>query len=171
MTTARTRLLYILISFTIGYLSMGASAVAAQGDCKTILDAESKLDNTPAHVYATTKINGETVGSETIYAAGSIYGKLNGKWMVVDSIKDMVELRQENLKKNTDKLTCRYLKDELVNGEMAAVYTSHDETPKGKVDMDVWISKAKGLPLRMETDVDKVHMSTRYEYGNVKPPL
>lgn len=171
MTTTRTALLYIVAGFTIGYLSVGASPLAAQGDCKTILDAESKLDNIPAHVYATTKVNGETVSSETIYAAGSIYGKINGKWMVMDSIKSMVQLRQEKLKKNTDKLTCRYLKDEPVNGEMASVYTSHDETPKGKVDMDVWISKAKGLPLRMETDVDKVHMSARYEYGNVKPPL
>jgi hypothetical protein len=33
------------------------------------------------------------------------------------------------------------------------------------------ISKAKGLPLRSETDMEGSHISTRYEYGNVKPPI
>jgi hypothetical protein len=171
MKTMRTRLLYVLVSFTIGHLLMGASPLAAQDDCKAILDAESKLDNTPAHAYATIKIGGKTTSGETIYAAGSIYAKINGKWIVTESIKDEEQLKQENLRKNQDKVTCRYLKDELVNGEMAAVYSSHDETPKAKIDMQVWISKAKGLPLRMETDVDKVHSSARYEYTNVKAPL
>jgi len=166
----RTRLLYILASFTIGYLPLGALPVVAQDDCKALLDAESKLDNTPAHVYVTMKIGSETVTSESIYAAGSIYGKINGKWSVTASIKDAQQLRQENLRKSKDKVTCRYLKDEPTSGEMTAVYSSHDEGPKGKVDMQMWISKA-GLPLRMETDVDKVHTSARYEYGNVKPPL
>lgn len=93
--------------------------------------------------------------SESIYAAGSIYGKINGKWSVMESVKDMEQSKQENRQKSKDKVTCRYLKDEPVNGEMASVYSSHDETTKGKIDMDVWISKAKGLPLRMETDVDR----------------
>jgi hypothetical protein len=171
METTRTRLLYILVSFTIAYLGMGAPPLAAQDDCKTILDAESKLENTPTHVYVTMKIGSETTASETIYAAGSMYGKINGKWSVTASIKEEQQLRQENLRKNKDKATCRYLRDEPANGEMAALYSSHDETPTGKVDMQIWISKAKGLPLRMDTDVDKVHTSARYEYGNVKPPL
>jgi outer membrane lipoprotein-sorting protein len=171
MTTMRTRLLYLLVSFTIGYLPMGALPVAAQDDCKPLLDAESKLDNTPAHVYTTMKIGKETVTSESIYAAGSIYTKINGKWSVTDSIKDAQQLRQDNLRKSKDKVTCRYLKDEPAGGDMAAVYSSHDEGPKDNVDMQMWISKAKGLPLRMETDVATVHSSARFEYGNVKPPL
>jgi hypothetical protein len=173
METMRTKLLYVLVCFTIGHLLMSASPLAAQDDCKTILDAESKLDIIPAHVYVSMKIGSQTMTSETIYAAGSIYGKINGKWSVTDSIKDAEQLKQENLRKNEDKdkTTCRYLKDEPVNGEMAAVYSSHDETPRGKVDMQIWISKAKGWPLRIETDVDKVHSSARYEYGNIKPPL
>jgi len=171
METMRTGLLYILVSFMTGYLLTGASPLAAQDDCKAILDAESKLDVIPAHVYVSMKIGSQTMTSESIYAAGSIYGKMNGKWRVTESIKDAEQLRQDNLRKNKDKVTCHYVKDEPVNGEMAAVYSSHDETTKGKVDMQIWISKAKGLPLRMETDVDKVHTSERLEYGNVKPPL
>ncbi len=110
---------------------------------------------TPPLTSITVKVGGETVTSESIYAAGSIYGKINGKWSVMESVKDMEQSKQENRQKSKDKVTCRYLKDEPVNGEMASVYSSHDETTKGKIDMDVWISKAKGLPLRMETDVDR----------------
>ena len=56
---------------------------------------------------------------------------------------------------------------------MAAVYSSHSETPKGKIDLQVWVSKSSGLLLHQEMDdaEGKVLMSTRYEYGNVKPPL
>jgi hypothetical protein len=44
------------------------------------------------------------------------------------------------------------------------------------MDVQVWISKSKGLPLRGELDVDvggklgKSHSSMCYEYGNVEPP-
>jgi hypothetical protein len=69
--------------------------------------------------------------------------------------------------------TCRYLRDEPVNGEMAAVYSTHSETAKGRINMQTWISKARGLILRQDADSDggKVIMSSRYDYGNVKPPL
>src|ERR1700689_1774292 len=103
METAPARLLFV-VSFTIGHLLMGASPLAAQDDCKAILDANSKLDNTPAHAYVTMKIGGQTMSSETIYAAGSIYGKINGKWSVTESIKDEEQLKQENLRKNKDKV-------------------------------------------------------------------
>ena len=40
-------------------------------------------------------------------------------------------------------------------------------------DSTTWISKAKGLPLHSDIDMEggKSHISTRYEYGNVKPPM
>jgi hypothetical protein len=173
MKVTRSRLLCLAVGFAFGYLPLGAPLLAAQDECKAMTDAGGKVDNTPTHAYTTMKIGSTTVTTEMIYAAGSIYAKINGKWSVTESIKDVEKLKQENLRKNRDKdkATCRYLKDELANGEMAAVYSSHDESPKGKVDMQMWISKAKGLPLRIETDVDKVHTSTRYEYGDVKPPL
>jgi hypothetical protein len=89
--------------------------------------------------------------------------------------QELAELRQPKL--HNDKATCKYLKDELVNGEMTAVYSSHDVSPKGVVDTQIRISKAKGLPLRQNMDIDagggkgKSHSSTRFEYGNIKPPM
>lgn len=177
MDTTRTRLLYIMVGFTIEFLLMGAAPLMAQDDCKVmekvVADATSKIHNTPTHVYTTTRIGGQAFASEIIYAAGSMYTKINGKWTLSDSIKDVEKLEQENRHNANSKDSCRYLRDEPVNGEMAAVYSSHSETPKGKIDLQLWVSKATGLFLRQEMDSEggKAVMSSRYEYDNVKPPL
>lgn len=105
---------------------------------KVFTDAFGKLHNTPAHVFTTTKIGGHTFTSEIIFAAGSIYMKINGKWTLSDSIKDMEQLMEQNRHKADSKDTYRLLNDEAVNGEMAAVYSSHSETPKCKIDLQVW---------------------------------
>jgi hypothetical protein len=170
MEKTRKRLLYILVGFSFGQLLIGAKPGAAQGDCKLVFGATSKILNTPVHLYVTTNIGGKTQAVESIYAAGAIYIKFNGKWSPSPiTMQETKQLEQKNLQNN--KATCRYLNDEPVNGEMAAVYSVHDVSPKGVVDTKIWISKAKGLPLRQEDDVDKTHNSTRYEYGNVKPPI
>lgn len=177
METTRARLLCIPVGLTIAYLLMDASPVRAQDDCKAmermLADVFSKVHNTPTHVYTTTKIGNQTFASEIIYAGGSMYMKLNGKWTVAGSIKEMEQVEQQARHNANSTDTCRSLKDEPVNGEMAAVYSSHSETPKGKIDMRMWVSKAKGLLLRQDTDSDggKTVISSRYEYGNVKAPL
>ncbi|HLW79613.1 MAG TPA: hypothetical protein VKU44_08450 [Terriglobia bacterium] len=178
METTRKRLLCRLVCLAFGLLLMGAAPLAAQAECKPIIDTSSKVFNTPTHMYITGNTNGLTLTTEMIYAAGGIYMKINGKWSAGGTTKDAEELVEKNQQKNrqTSKATCRYLKDELVAGEMAALYSMHDET-SGKIDSQIWISKAKGLPLRQEDDIDlgagkgKVHNSTRYEYGNVRPPI
>ena len=175
METTPIRLLYIMVGFTLGHLLMGASPLSAQGDCKVVLDAESEVLNTPTHAYATTNIVGRTTTTEMIYAAGAVYVKIDGKWSPGGTTKDLEQLTEKN-RQNT-KVTCRYLKDEPVSGEMAAVYSTHEEPQKGTLDSQIWISKAKGLPLRQEIDIDvggsggKSHNSMRFEYGNVKPPM
>jgi hypothetical protein len=51
------------------------------------------------------------------------------------------------------------------------------ETENAKEDGQMWISKTTGRALRKEVDVDyggamgKSHLSARYEYSNVKPPM
>ena len=67
------------------------------------------------------------------------------------------------------------MRDESVNGEAVALYEMHSQNDIVKSDGQVWISKGKGLPLRIEADIDigdgdKRHMSTRYDYSNVRPP-
>jgi hypothetical protein len=163
-------MLYAMLGVIFGQLLIGAKPVAAQ-DCKLVLDAMTKFFDTPTHAYVTMNISGKPQTGESIYVGGLIYAKYEGKWSTGMTTKEMKEISEKNRQNN--KTTCRYLKDELVNGEMAAVYSMHDVSPKSTSDSTAWISKAKGQLLRTDTDMEggKTHVSSRYEYGNVKPPM
>jgi hypothetical protein len=171
-TTYRRQLLHAMLGFTFGQLLIGAKPLAAQDDCKLVLDAMTKLFDTPTHAFLTMNVGGKPQTGESIYAGGSVYAKYEGKWITEATTKEMKELDEKNRQNN--KTTCRYLKDEPVNGEMAAVYSVHsvhEASPKSTSDSKTWISKAKGLPLRTDTDMEGSHISMRFEYGNVKPPI
>ena len=170
-TTRREQLLYAMLGLTFGLLLIGSKPLRAQADCKLVLDAMTKVMDTPTHAYFTMNINGKAQTGESIYAGGLIYAKYEGKWSTGTSTNEMKEIAAKN--QRTNKMTCRYLKDEPVNGEMAAVYSVHEVSPRSTTDSTTWISKAKGLPLRSDIDMagDKSHISTLYEYGNVKPPM
>ncbi|MGC2249978.1 MAG: hypothetical protein WA626_04830 [Acidobacteriaceae bacterium] len=174
METTRTRLFSIAFGVTIACLQMGVSPLGAQEDCKVlekvVANAFTQIHSIPTHVYTTTKINGQTFSSEVIYADGSMYMKMNGKWTRAGSIKEMEKVENQGPHPANSKDTCRFVKDEPMNGEMAAVYSSHSETPKGTIDLQMWVSKSKGLMLREDTDSSGAVMSSRYDYANVKAP-
>jgi hypothetical protein len=151
---------------------IGSMPLAAQG-CQPVDDAMKKIYTTPSHLY-TTMSGG--LKNELIYAGGVIYENVHGKWgRSTVTLQQVMKIEDDN--QRNSKTTCRYLRDESVNGEMAAVYGTHAErSDMGiKSDGQFWISKAKGLPLRHEEDIDdggtKRHHSTHYEYTNVHPPL
>ena len=171
METIRRRLLYIMVTCAFGHLLIGAAPLAAQDDCKLVLDAMTKVLATPTHAYVTMNITGQPQTGESIYAGGLIYAKYDGKWSAGGTTQEMKQIAEKN--RQTNKTTCRHLNDEPVNGEMTAVYSVHDVSPRSTSDSKTWISKATGLPLRSDIDMNggKSHISTRYEYGNVKPPM
>ena len=158
---------------TVGIALMGAIPLAAQG-CLPVIDAMNKIYTTPTHLY-TTMDGGHK--NEVIYAGEVVYDNLLGKWARSQVTLERVKELEENNRRNS-KYTCRYLRDESVDGEAAAVYSTHAERPDLDIRSDgqFWISKTKGLPLRHEEDIDagagtKNHHSTRYEYANVRPPV
>jgi hypothetical protein len=177
MIMMRKRWLYLTVALPFGHVLPGVNPLNAQGDCKVVLEAASKTLTTASHTYTTTNVGGKDQIVEMIYMPTVIYSRINnGKWSSVPmTSQELAELRKPAAR--NDKATCKYLKDELANGEMAAVYSSHDATPAGVLDTQIWISKAKGLPLRQDMDIDagggkgKSHTSMRLEYGNVKPPM
>jgi hypothetical protein len=152
-------------------------AFASDSICQPVFDAMSKVLTTPAHIYTAEPSSsrpGNTPGSgELIYFGGAIYVKASGKWTRSKmTAQQMLEQEKENREHGT--VTCRYLRQESVSGEGAAVYAVHSENDDIKSDGTVWISR-KGLPLRQEMDIDvddpsKTHHSIRYEYGNVQAP-
>jgi len=172
----------VTILFPIILMAMClAPSHAADNGCKPLFDAMSKVLVTPTHVYSseTAAYHGNKPrNSEMIYAGGAnaaIYIFFDAKW--TRSKMDAATMsKQEEENRRTAKYSCRYVRDEIVNGEAAAVYTSHAETEALKSDATAWISKSKGLPLRMELDHDlddprsRSHTSLRYDYSNVHPP-
>jgi hypothetical protein len=175
----RTSLLSIILGVTFGLPLIGAPRLAAQDNCQPTYDAMSKVMTTPTHIYVTMTAvpnkGDKPIIAETIYAAGSSYVKVSGKWTRSSMTPQQALKREEENRKNS-KTTCHHLKDESVNGETAAVYSTHSETDETKSDGQIWISKSRALPLRQEFDIDsggpggKHHQSVRYEYANVQPP-
>jgi hypothetical protein len=179
MKPKRIRLLCTMLGLTFGLSLIGPTSLAAQGGCQPVDEAMNKVMNVPTHIYGAMSpilSNGstprptDTVHNETIYVGGSAYVKVGGKWSRSEWTPQRI-IKQEQENRQQSKSTCRYLRDESVNGEAAAVYSTHAERshPETKSDGQVWISKSKGLPLRHEMDIDaghgiKDHHSVRYEY-------
>ena len=165
---------------SIGVRNFAATntAVPVPADaCQTVFEAMTKVVTVPHHIYTTMsgsmQPGGKSSNTEQIYAGGVIYVMMQGKWTRGTMTPDQMLKRQE-ANRQTSKATCSYLRDESVNGEAAAVYSSHEEPQGTKVDSQTFISKSRGLPLRTEIDMDMGgtgHMSSRYEYANIKAPL
>ena len=146
--------------------------------CQAVLDASEKLYTTPFHMYSTQAGalvgNGKPTSSEMISSGGTDYVLYAGKW-TTSSTAERKELGQRNRNK-AQNMSCHYVRDESVNGESAALYSTHEESVHGKTDSQDWVSKSKGLILRQEIDIDtggangKSHMSSRFEYSNVQAP-
>jgi hypothetical protein len=164
----------------------GKAQQTTQGGCQAVDDAMNKVMTVPTHIHTamspilsngSTPRPSDTIHNETIYVGGSAYVRVSGKWSRSEWTPQRI-MKQEQENRQQSKYTCRYLRDESVNGEVAAVYSTHSERshPEAKSDGQIWISKSKGLPLRHEMDIDagegiKQHHSTHYEYTDVQPPL
>jgi hypothetical protein len=114
--------------------------------------------------------------NEVIYLNGKTYLQIAGKWRVSPQTpQQMQEIRKQA--EAGAKVTCKMVREESVNGEAAVLYSSHQETEGAKIDSQVWVSKARRVPLKIESDSDvggaggKVHRTMRYEYNNVQAPM
>lgn len=153
-------------------------ALAMDRACQPVADANSKLLATPTHISTTTTAaytGGKPRITESIYAGNAIYVNAAGKWSRSQMTpQEMLKMEQEN--RESKKGTCRYVRDESVNGEAAALYAESSDTEDAKTNAQTWISKSRGVPLRTEIDMDvggsmgKSHMSMHYDYTNVQPP-
>jgi hypothetical protein len=169
------RLLAALAALMVACCISTPAVAAADATCQPMFDAATKIFAVPTHSYtAETLPGGKTRNAEAIYTNNAIYIFYNGKWVRSRATpQDMLKQEQENIQ--NAKTSCRHVRDEVVNGETAALYMTHAENEDVKSDAQTWISKSRGLPLKTEEDLDtgdgdKKHMSIRYEYSNVRPP-
>lgn len=158
-------------------ICLGASAYGTDA-CQPVFDALLKVPAVASHSYTTSTgaKGGTPTEAETIFANGQKYIRARGKWMRLPvTSQDVVE--QEKEKEEKGKSTCQLLRNESVNGEAAMLYAVHREYEEVKEDGQMWVSTGTGLLLRVEEDFDnrgnkaKEHRSTRFEYGNVRPPM
>ncbi len=164
-----------IVVAALAIFSFVTPALAVDAACQTLFDTRFKLFSVPTHIYTViAPPGGKSQTSEVMYTNGAIYVLTKGKWIHSRMTpQDMLKQEEENIRDS--KSTCRHVRDEVVNGEAAALYVAHSENDGIKSDAQTWISKSKGLPLKTEEDIDtgdgdKRHMSTRYEYTNVHPP-
>jgi hypothetical protein len=166
--------------FTSMMVMAFAGPSLAADSCDLVFNAMTKAATTPSHRYSTHTMpspNGnKTTEAETIYLQNKIYIRTSGKWMEShESPSEMLQQLQEN--RNDSKPTCQFVRNESVNNESAALYSLRSENEDVKEDGQIWISTHSGLTLREEVDMDtgdsegKSHISIRYEYSNVKPPM
>jgi hypothetical protein len=151
--------------------------VRAQSECKAAFEANDKLLTTPHHGFTTRSAvskGDKPEPMENIFVGGVYYVQIRGKWVKSPMTAEQMKQQQEENRKNAKNVSCKHVRDEVVNGEAAAVYKVHSETEDTKSDSLIWISNAKGLILREEEDLDaggdKMHIVTRFEYSNVTAP-
>ncbi|MEO6799577.1 MAG: hypothetical protein ABI178_06545 [Rhodanobacter sp.] len=153
-------------------------AHASDAACKPVFDAKAKQTTTPNHQYMTetAATHAAPEKSEIIFTSTAMYINVDGTWQrrAFDAQKELADLRDAARASHT---TCRYLRDEAVGSEAAAVYATRDEQEGGThLDSQLWISKSRGLPLKQTIDVDvggkfgKSHQEARIDYANVQAP-
>jgi hypothetical protein len=159
-------------------VSIAATAHSADETCKVLFDADRKMLVTAHHSYSTrlSPDQKQSKADEAIYTGGlngAVYILVSGKWQRSGMGPEAVLKQKEENIRNT-KASCRYVRDEAVNGEAAAMYSIHTESEGDKSDGSVWIGKSRGMPVREEIDMgvspDKMHMVVRYDYTNVRAP-
>jgi hypothetical protein len=173
----------LMASYSLRFLALCppllAVSFAADSTCKMLGDANAKIYGLPTHIYSTetaTYTGGKPKSNELIYLNNATYIESNGKWSVSKATPQrMAELHKTAEDKHPN-ATCRAVREESVNGEAATLYSMHDQNSNATTDSQIWISKSRGVPLKLEMDMDvggaggKSHRTMRYEYKNVHAP-
>lgn len=172
----------LLAGAAVTALFAAASVSAQSGECAQVLTASLKMYDAPYHMYMVdsaqtdARLNkGKPTVSEAISTGGVTYFFVDGRWRKNPiNVSDMKKSLQDADAAN--KPTCTHVRDESVNGEPASVWHSHSVTEAGTSDTDMWISKSRNLLLKSDIRMDvggnmgKSHITSRYEYTNVRPP-
>ncbi|MGO9338796.1 MAG: hypothetical protein ACLPY1_14950 [Terracidiphilus sp.] len=149
---------------------------AADPSCQAVDDASKKQQSVPYRLSTTSSFgSGPEKTTESVVVDGTLYSQVNGQWVSMPVPPLRPKQNDADSANKSLKQLCQHVRDEPVNGEDAAVYSIHSETPPGNFDQLMWISVSKGLPLRMDMDFtskngDKSHYSIRYDYNNVQKP-
>jgi hypothetical protein len=167
----RRAALQLLAASLVAVSSAMAPVHADDASCKPVIDA--LMAQAKASYRSSIKADGRD-GGEEIYTTAAIYRGHGGHWTKIPATpQDRVEA---NKTVGASASHCRQVRVETVDGQPATVYSAHLQTqaPASTTEMQMWIGKTNGLPLKVESDVEmsgrKTHVSKQYAYGNVQAP-
>ena len=130
---------------------------------------------TPNHLYLSLTMaslnGGKPKTSETINTGKTTYINYDGKWQASMSTQALLDQMLERRKSAIG--TCRFVRNEMIDGFEASLYAVREGGPSGgPADSKVWLEKRNGLPIHVDFDIEGVHRESRYIYGAVSaPPL
>ncbi|MEO5823968.1 MAG: hypothetical protein ABIT71_25970 [Vicinamibacteraceae bacterium] len=159
-------------------LGTGAGVAAqAPSGCEPVLAANDKLTTTPHHIFTTQALAGRTIASETVTVGDVSYVLVQGRWSRSPTTpRARLQEERENLRR-AKSYSCQVVRDESVDGVAATIYRTRSESSDAAVsDVQVWIAKSAGLPLKREIDTGRegrpatMHLAQRFEYVNVQIP-
>ena len=171
-----------LVAAAATLVVLAPAAARAQKDlasCQPLVDAMAKGATVPSHAYvtATTGLSRETPrSSELITTGGVSYVMTNGTWRRSPITPAALQRQARENLSDAKVLTCRHVRDDVVDGTAATVYRVHSVSEVTE-DGEIWIARGTGLMLRADLNVDTgdgaataSHIATRYVYTGVRAP-
>jgi hypothetical protein len=171
----RTLFFGVAVLSCLGTGARGAAQVPS--GCEPVFEANDKLTTTPYHMFTTQVLAGRTITTETVTVGDATYLLVQGRWSRSPTTPQArLQEERESLRK-AKSYSCQLVRDESVDGVAATIYRTHSESPDAAVsDVQVWIAKSTGLPLKREIDSGRdgkpatMHIAQRFEYVNVQIP-
>jgi hypothetical protein len=152
-------------------------AAETSTSCKTVFDAIAKQVMTPNHEFMIQTVgadNAKREQREVINTGTAQYFLVGGEWHTMkETPKDTLQREREN--EASSDVTCRYLRDESVEGVSTTVFSEHSKTETGESNALIWIAKGNAMPVREQVDMDPGnpgarHLEVRIVYSNVQAP-
>jgi hypothetical protein len=168
--------LAVATSFALA-ATASVQALAADTSCKAVFDAIARQVMTPNHEYMIQTEGADKAKREqreVINTGTAQYFLVGGEWHTMkETPKETLQRERDN--EASSNVTCRYLRDESVEGVSAAVFSEHSKTDTGESNALVWIAKGNSMPVREEVDMDPGnpgarHLEVRIVYSNVQAP-
>ena len=149
---------------------------AALAACEPVPEALVRLAPTPSHQYTTSSLPGlGTKRSEVVITGATMWLLVDRRWrsLPYSARKRLAEMKRSAAEASAAaRGSCARVRDEAVGGERATLCKVHDATDAGIVDSQIWISAARGLPVRQVVDMPQTdsHLDSRFGDANVRPP-
>jgi hypothetical protein len=143
------------------------STPAFADDCQEVLDAVINQAQAARHEAVFNATTGKS--SEIITTSENQYIQTNGKWGRKPYNGAEVAKNKADVAINA-KRTCSRVKQDIVNGQRATLYSVQTVTKLSKSESEWWIS-SHGMPLKMRSVTADNDTTTIYTYENIVPPV